>query len=168
MTIVVRPAELADVPGLARVHVESWRETYRGLFSDEILDDPTFIERRERFWTSVLTSDRLRADGRAAAAVLNGRIVGVALAAPRDDDLDGDQYLLVLYTDASIHGEGAGSALLTSVLDLDRRAALWVADPNPRAQAFYRKHGFQPDGTSKVEQGVREIRMTRIPPGAVS
>ncbi len=38
---------------------------------------------------------------------------------------------------------------------------LWVADPNPRAQAFYRKHGFVPDGTAQVENGVREIRMVR-------
>jgi predicted GNAT family N-acyltransferase len=39
--------------------------------------------------------------------------------------------------------------------------ALWTADPNPRAQAFYRKHGFVPDGTAQVEDGVREIRMVR-------
>ena len=34
-------------------------------------------------------------------------------------------------------------------------AALWVADPNPRAQAFYVKNGFVPDGTVQVEDGVR-------------
>jgi hypothetical protein len=39
--------------------------------------------------------------------------------------------------------------------------ALWVADPNPRAQAFYRKHGFVADGTAQVDGGVREIRMVR-------
>ena len=39
--------------------------------------------------------------------------------------------------------------------------ALWVADPNPRAQAFYRKHGFIADGAAQVEGGVREIRMVR-------
>jgi predicted GNAT family N-acyltransferase len=38
---------------------------------------------------------------------------------------------------------------------------LWVADPNPRAQAFYRKHGFVADGATQVEDGVREIRMVR-------
>jgi predicted GNAT family N-acyltransferase len=38
---------------------------------------------------------------------------------------------------------------------------LWVADPNPRAQAFYRKQGFVADGTVQVEDGVREIRMIR-------
>jgi predicted GNAT family N-acyltransferase len=40
---------------------------------------------------------------------------------------------------------------------------LWVADPNPRAQAFYRKHGFVADGAAQVEDGVREIRMVRGP-----
>ena len=39
--------------------------------------------------------------------------------------------------------------------------ALWVAGPNPRAQAFYRKHGFVADGAAQVEGGVREIRMVR-------
>lgn len=33
--------------------------------------------------------------------------------------------------------------------------------PYPRAQAFYRKHGFVPDMTSKIDDGVREIRMVR-------
>ena len=36
-----------------------------------------------------------------------------------------------------------------------------MADPNPRAQAFYRKHGFAADGTARSEDGVREIRMVR-------
>jgi hypothetical protein len=36
-----------------------------------------------------------------------------------------------------------------------------VADPNPRAQAFYRKHGFVADGAAQIENGVREIRMVR-------
>jgi hypothetical protein len=38
---------------------------------------------------------------------------------------------------------------------------VWVADPKPRAQAFYRKRGFVPDGTAQAEDGVRAIRMVR-------
>ena len=163
MVISVRPAELSDVPGLARVHVESWRETYRGLFPDEILDDPGVIERRERFWAAALTDGRY-ARNRIATAVLDGAVVGAAMAGPPlDGDATWSNQLYVLYTYASVHGQGAGEALLDAVLDPDAPAALWVADPNPRAQAFYRKHGFLPDGKSKVEEGVREIRMTRIP-----
>ena len=62
---------------------------------------------------------------------------------------------------AADHGTGAGPTLLNAVLDSEESVALWVADPNPRAQAFYRKHGFVADGTTQVEGGVREIRMVR-------
>lgn len=51
--------------------------------------------------------------------------------------------------------------LLEAVVDPEKSAALWVADPNPRAQAFYRKHGFVADETAQVEGGVREIRVVR-------
>lgn len=43
---------------------------------------------------------------------------------------------------------------------------LRVADPKPRAQAFYRKNGLFTDDTVKVEDGVREIRMIRAIDGA--
>jgi acetyltransferase (GNAT) family protein len=62
---------------------------------------------------------------------------------------------------AADHGTGVGAALLEAVVDPEEPAALWVADPNPRAQAFYRKHGFVADGAAQVEGGMREIRMVR-------
>ena len=62
---------------------------------------------------------------------------------------------------AADHGTGAGRALLEAVIDPAEPAALWVADPSPRAQAFYRKHGFAAGGTARFEDGVREIRMVR-------
>jgi hypothetical protein len=40
-----------------------------------------------------------------------------------------------------------GAALLDAVVGPHESATLWVADTDPRAQAFYRKHGFVPDGT---------------------
>jgi predicted GNAT family N-acyltransferase len=62
---------------------------------------------------------------------------------------------------ASDHGTGAGRALLEAVIDPAESTALWVADPNPRAQAFYLKHDFVPDGTARIEDGIRELRMIR-------
>jgi predicted GNAT family N-acyltransferase len=67
----------------------------------------------------------------------------------------------VLNVYAADHGTGAGPALLEAVVDPEESVALWVADPNPRAQAFYRKHGFAADGSPQVEGGMREIRMVR-------
>ena len=146
---------------MARVIVQSWQETYRGLMSDAVLDDPGFLGSRERFWTAALTDERYR-ENRVAVAERNGALVGVAMSGPPvDTESAWARQLYVLYVYAAYHGTGAGAALLEAVVDPDESVALWVADPNPRAQAFYRKHGFVADGVAQVEGGVREIRMVR-------
>ncbi|WP_233579390.1 GNAT family N-acetyltransferase [Verrucosispora sp. FIM060022] len=129
--------------------------------SDSVLDDPGFPAVRERFWTAALTDKRYR-ENRAAVAEREGEVVGIAMSGPPPDAAAAwTRQLYVLYVLAADHGRGAGRALLQAVIDPTESAALWVADPNPRAQAFYRKHGFVADGTVQVEDGVREIRMVR-------
>lgn len=146
---------------MARVHVRGWQETYRGLMPDAVLDDPSFPAARERFWTAALTDERYRAN-RAAVAERDDKLIGLAMSGPPLDAAAAwARQLYVLYVAAAEHGTGAGPALLQAVIDPGESAALWVADPNPRAQAFYRKHGFVADGTAQVEDGVREIRMVR-------
>ncbi|MGN8049007.1 GNAT family N-acetyltransferase [Curtobacterium sp. 22159] len=156
----VRRAVPGDASAMARVHVASWRSTYRGLVPDVVLDDPDFVARRTDFWTAALTDERFAAN-RVAVAEHAGDVVGVAMSGPVTDRGPGTVQLYVLYLLDGHHGSGAGSALLDAVLDSGSDAVLWVADPNPRAQAFYRKHGFAFDGTEQVDGGVRERRMTR-------
>ncbi|MCD2441274.1 GNAT family N-acetyltransferase [Agromyces sp. SYSU K20354] len=157
----VRAARVADAAAMARVNVQSWQEAYRGLMRDEVLDDPELRGNRERFWTAVLTDERYRAN-RVAVAERDGEVIGIAMAAsPQDSDAPWSVQLYVLYVVEVEHGSGAGAALLDAVLGWQESALLWVADPNPRAQAFYRKHGFVADGTVSVEEGVRVIRMVR-------
>jgi ribosomal protein S18 acetylase RimI-like enzyme len=159
--LTVRPARVEDVAQMARVNVRCWQETYRGLMSDAVLDDPGFPAARERFWTAALTDERYRGN-RVAVAERAGEMVGIAMSGPPlDAAATWARQLYVLYVQAADHGTGAGRALLEAVVDSAESAALWVADPNPRAQAFYRKHGFVADGTAQVEDGVREIRMVR-------
>ena len=146
---------------MARVNVRCWQETYRGLMPDAVLDDPGFPAARERFWTAALTDERYR-DNRAAVAERDGELIGIAMSGPPlDAGAAWKRQLYVLYLQAAAHGTGAGRALLVAVVDPAESVALWVADPNPRAQAFYLKHGFVADGTAQVEDGVREIRMVR-------
>ncbi|WFE34701.1 GNAT family N-acetyltransferase [Micromonospora sp. WMMD975] len=146
---------------MAQTHVRCWQETYRGLMPDAVLDDPGFPAARERFWTAALTDERYR-ENRAAVAERDGDVIGIAMSGPPPDAVAAwTRQLHVLYVYATEHGTGAGQALLRAVIDPAESAALWVADPNPRAQAFYRKHGFVSDGTIRVEGGVREIRMVR-------
>jgi GNAT superfamily N-acetyltransferase len=160
-SLTVRPARVEDVAQMARVNVRCWQETYRGLVSDAMLDDPGFLAARERFWTAALTDERYR-ENRVAVAERDGELVGIAMSGPPVDAAPvWARQLYVLYAYAAHHGTGVGSALLEAVVDPEESVALWVADPNPRAHAFYRKHGFVADGTAQVEEGVREIRMVR-------
>src|SRR6185437_5029180 len=159
--LIIRPARVQDVRQMARVHVRWWQETYRGLMPDAVLDDPGFPAARERMWTDVLTSGGCR-QSRVAVAERADELAGIAMSGPPGDAAAAwARQLYVLYVYAADHGTGAGRALLEAVIDPAEPAALWVADPNPRAQAFYRKHGFAADGTARVEDGVREIRMVR-------
>jgi GNAT superfamily N-acetyltransferase len=146
---------------MARVIVRCWQETYRGVMSDAVLDDPSLLAARERFWTAALTDERYR-ENRVAVAEREGELVGVAMSGPPlDAGSTWARQLYVLYVYAAEHGTGVGQGLLEAVVDREESVALWVADPNPRAQAFYRKQGFVADGTVQVEDGVREIRMVR-------
>lgn len=150
---------------MARVHVEGWRQTYRGLMPDDVLDAPDFIARRERFWTAVLGGDPRLPGVTAAVATVEDEVVGIAMAGatPEAERAVGvpDRTLFVLYLLAAHHGSGAGASLLDAVSPASEACTLWVADPNPRAQAFYRAHGFAVDGTVRIDDGVRELRMVR-------
>ncbi|MBT2501546.1 GNAT family N-acetyltransferase [Curtobacterium sp. ISL-83] len=159
----IRRATPSDAEAMARVHVESWRRTYRGVMRDEVLDDPGFIARREAFWTAVLTEDRFALNRIAVAEAAVGdtaELVGIAMAGPAIEH-HAEVQLYVLYLLDEHHGSGTGNDLLAAVVAPHESATLWVADPNPRAQAFYRKHGFVPDGAVQVDDGVRELRLVR-------
>ena len=170
---------------MARVHVDTWLEAYRGIMPDDLLDSPDLLDRRQRMWTQILAE----ADPQkyaCAVAESDGEIVGIAMSGPPEDagspsvedsqdECGGPErglsrtarpearHLYVLYAYRSIHGTGVGQDLLDAVIDPTVTTALWVADPNPRAQAFYSKNGFVADGTVKSDEydGVREVRMVR-------
>jgi predicted GNAT family N-acyltransferase len=112
-------------------------------------------------WTDVLTGGRYR-QNRVAVAGRDGELAGIAMSGPPGDATAAwARQPYVLCVDAAGHGTGAGRALPEAVIDPAEPAVLWVPDPSPHAQAFYRKHGFAADGTARFQDRVREIRMVR-------
>ena len=68
-----------------------------------------------------------------------------------------------LYVLDAYHGMGVGQALLDAAIG-DRPALVWALGGSPtRALAFYRRNGFEPDGTEVPFQhwNVPAIRLVR-------
>lgn len=152
----VRTAVPADAEAIGALHVRSWRQAYRGIVPDAALARLDPAERAER-WRETLCSPGSR---RVFVAVGDGP-AGVALGAfcavgpVRDVERDGRAgsrtgELYALYADPEAFGRGAGPAAHRAGVDRlraagHRHAVLWVLTENPRARAFYARHGWRCD-----------------------
>lgn len=86
----------------------------------------------------------------------DGRIIGYAMLIRQDGDPEIE--LSKFYLLADRHGSGASAILMRAVLDWAdgtgaRAIRLGVNRRNERAQAFYRKHGFEITGTRTFDLG---------------
>jgi len=74
-----------------------------------------------------------------------------------------DLQLWGLYVLAELHGTGVGQALLDAVIPPRTPAQLYVAKGNARAEAFYRRNGFEVDGLEVLDDrfDLVELRMVR-------
>jgi GNAT superfamily N-acetyltransferase len=150
----IRPARLADAEAIAQVHVQAWRETYRGLIPESILAGLS-VAGRVRAWSDMIGA------GDAAPAVLvaeqGGTIVGFASARAAPDTLlatDGE--LTSIYLLDGHKRRGTGRVLFEQlVIWLRERGCrslgLWVLDSNTGARAFYTALGGR-TGPRKIDE----------------
>jgi ribosomal protein S18 acetylase RimI-like enzyme len=154
----VRPAEPSDAEALARLHLECWREAYSGLLSPAFLAAQR-VEERLALWQRLLAGPHAE---RQFVAMSGGHPVGFAGSLPPAEGRDVAE-LWGIYLLKAHHGTGLGQKLLDAALGAGP-AALWVAEDNPRAQAFYRRNGFTFTGARETIddwEGLPELRMAR-------
>lgn len=155
----VRRAAPEEAEALARLHLECWRETYAHLLSPGFMARQG-LEGRLALWRHLLAGPHAARQFVAADA---GRLVGFAGSLPFEEGVREQTELWGIYLLASHQGRGLGQALLDAVIGKEA-AALWVAEDNPRAQAFYRRNGFVLTGardTIEDWEGLPEVRMAR-------
>lgn len=157
----VRTPVPEDAPGIARVHTQSWQETYTGLVPERFLGDDA-LHSREAMWTRMLADPSRRV--RVRVAVVGETIIGfTGTGQPREDDPAREHALHLLYVLGEHHGTGAGQALLDAVLG-GEPAQLWVAEANAHAIHFYERNRFRADGASLTDPALEdlcEVRMVR-------
>ena len=165
--MLLRLAEPTDAMAVARVHVRSWQAAYRGLIPDEYLDQLRAEDRAQRYDFS--HADPVKPQ--TMVAVEEGQICGfVTIAASRDMALKDFGELCALYVDPEQWGRRMGVALVAAarvrLRELGYRSAfLWVLAGNLRAERFYARDGWTPDGERRTEKiwgiALDEVRRRR-------
>jgi ribosomal protein S18 acetylase RimI-like enzyme len=174
----LREARRGDELAVAELHVRSWQEAYRELMPAEFLAglDPrdraqryAFESRDETAPTTVLAvrsgeggqgeplpPNREVRSGSPSAP--RERIAGfVTYGASRDEDARGRAEVYALYVDPDRSGAGIGRLLMAEARRCLQEAGfdeaiLWVLQGNRRAQHFYEREGWSPDGATRIEQ----------------
>lgn len=145
MTVTYRDATVADAAVVAAIGARTFIATFGHLYSPANL--AVFLGGHTiEHWAATLASD---AGVRLAEA--DGAAIGYARIGPLTFEVDiadrAARQLYQLYVDPPWHGSGVAAALLDWAVGAARTrgaAELWLSVfvDNPRARAFYRRHGF--------------------------
>ncbi len=152
--ITIRKATFDDAPEIANVHLNSWRETYRGLLPQEYLDQlPLSFKERMNLWR------KISADERKALFVAEAPegIVGFAgYSHPRQESMNSYGELGAIYLLEKYQGKGVGFGLLKigmqTLMEWNYlKAYSWVMKESPTIK-FYVKTGAKLNGMEQDDE----------------
>ncbi|MEN9518982.1 MAG: hypothetical protein RLZZ381_1570 [Cyanobacteriota bacterium] len=141
MPMIIREATYSDVPAISKVHVDTWKTTYRGIVPDEHLANLSY-ERRENGWYQILNCASEDGNFTYIAEDEAGEIVGLVnggLERTGDPVYRGE--LTAIYIRQSYQRKGIGRGFVRVVAErlsqLNISSMLvWVLVDNPACQ-FY-------------------------------
>ncbi len=140
----IRKANPQDVSAIAKVHVDSWRTTYKGIVADDYLAALSY-EKRESAWLEILKSSPHSTSVYVAESPA-GAVVGFASSGPeREGDATYRGEIYCIYLLQNYQRRGIGSALWIACVDHLRGLGftswlVWVLKSNPACQ-FYQALG---------------------------
>ncbi|MBE9059507.1 GNAT family N-acetyltransferase [cf. Phormidesmis sp. LEGE 11477] len=155
--MIVREAIRNDIPAIARVHVDTWRTTYRGIVPDEILANLSY-EKRENGWHQVLNNAAKDSNFTYVAESQSGKIVGFANGeVERAGDPVYRGELNAIYVLKSHQQQGIGRELVRVVAQKLSQTEIhsmlvWVLAQNPACR-FYETLGGQKVYEKEIERG---------------
>ena len=163
MDVVFRKAVPADAPAMASLIVLAWQKAYRGILSDELLNNRSAESGAQRIYEGIQT----RPEFRYYVLEQEKRIAGVSVVCPSsDEDMPDAVAIQVFYVHPDLQRQGLGRVLMRHTLQTiqaegDRRILLWVLTENHAARAFYEAMGFAHDGAEKTLPSLENAHTVR-------
>lgn len=154
----VRHAVVDDADAIERIRTDTWRDAYRGLMPDAVLDGLGYDATRRRALMSALPPHQF-----VLVAEDAGEVVGFCVGGrsrPSDERFSGEVYAIYVLPDH--HRRGIGRALLEAGARelVDRGFAsmiIWVLRENAPSRRFYERMGGH-----HIRDEERELEGARI------
>lgn len=166
---LLRAARPDDVESITDLHTLARTAYYEagGVPSVELASLDARAGRRESWMRAVQCDDRT-----VVCAERGGDVVGVvAMGPPYEADVDATTagQLYQIHVRPGLWGRGVGSRLHAAFVMFLREASLTTGvleawERNTRAQAFYARHGWQPDGHHRAGPGNADYVRMRLRP----
>ena len=161
----IRPATPGDAQAIARVHVEAWRESYRALMPEHVIEALS-VDRNAKMWAAILAggaSSIVHVVERPGIAADGAELVGFGSARDaRSPKLGATGEITATYLLESIKRRGIGRMLLTGLLGAlaergHRSAGLWTLVENHGTRRFYEALGGRPGAPRLVTDGPTDM-----------
>lgn len=157
MRMVIRRATPEDSEEIARVQVDTWKTTYRGIVPQRYLDEMEILPRAE-FWRKHIAAG----DSRVYVAETNGKVCGFSSGGPLREPLsDFDGEIAAIYIVCEAQRRGCGRAMMQRLAedllqDGLKSVVVWVLERNP-ACGFYVRLGGELIGRKTIAIGGTDL-----------
>lgn len=156
----IREAKLIDATGIAKVHVDSWRTTYKNIISNEFLQKLSY-EQRTNSWIQNLSNQ----NNYVYVAENNaGEIVGFADCGKRhSNQIDHSGDITSIYILEEYQGQGIGKQLMQQLFIQCKklgfnRVFVEVLEDN-KTRFFYEYYGAKLRKTEKIIIGGTDLNL---------
>jgi ribosomal protein S18 acetylase RimI-like enzyme len=140
----IRKAIEEDVDGIAIVHINSWKTTYKGILPDQYLSSMN-LEAKKKNW---LRNLKMLHNATFVAENANGEIIGFAAGGPEqtnDPHFQGEVYAIYFLREYQKQGLGRKmiKAVIHELMKMEHQnLIIWALKDNPSC-GFYRALGGQ-------------------------
>jgi L-amino acid N-acyltransferase YncA len=138
---LIRKAVPSDAAGIANVHINSWKTTYKDIISDDYLDSLSVEDRTVR-WNDILAGSHQTY----VCELKSGQVAGfVSVGKERNKQYEGELYAIYLLKENQRNG--LGSALFKIAMTALKSQGysnmlVWVLKENPSKYFYY---SFKPE-----------------------
>lgn len=146
--MIFREASQDDLIGIAKVKIETWKTTYKGIISDTILDNLDLHKQAENFKELLPRKEDTKC---LIVAEADGEIVGFAAGGVERDGTYGvDGEIYAIYVLKEYQNQDIGKCLMKYAVEKLSEKGLtsflvWVLERNPYRRFYEKLGGIQID-----------------------